>query len=1177
MPEQPRIGSLLGKLPACAPQLAALLRAGLVTLQEPTTAADARSSELPAPTLAPPPSRLSILPVQPASLPPRLSDLETQLPQATDPDGARLRPGGGGGGATEAIPKVRATRFPKQHAQALSDPLHEVESELQECTEPAERSRLFAQLAELWEQRIGSLEEAARYYREAASSSPDDHAAQLRAAHACARAGHGELALRYTAACLAPDAGAGATLRAQTQRLTAELYSRLGQTESVERVLREAAQEHTQASWPLLLLAASAHEQDDLAQAAQHTGSAAALERACGESERALALYALAYGWEPADPRLAVEYGDMLLQRQHPAAAIAVMTQTARSLEGAARSRLLREAARRAQAHCRHNLAAELWAVVIARDVQDAQDDGADTEAFDGLLACLPGAGGAAQRAAILESVLRPLSRRGRSQPLAQALRGASEALRELPAHAVTAAHYDALAQAPPQPEAWFEQCQQQTAQLHTILTQSMTGSERAQRFAELAGVRAAAGDWDAVASTCLAQLDLVPEDALASARLQAATRHGLADPELQRQALERLTETLAEPAPAWLMLGEQLDHEADSAGALACAQSALEHDPDAAAAALLALRHLQSVPPELAAPLIQQVRRLLASPPAVLFAIAQLDRDEAGSGRRREALTTLIELLPQFVLPRLVLLESDLEADAPEQTEADARALLLHAGVTPISSQLQRTIHALADRGHYAAAARLAEQWLETSPQPNPEFADHAYELAQISGEGALQRRALERIASTRGGAERARCLFQLALRHKAAGDRVAELRALLRAAALPQARPQALQQLGLRLAELGDLPRLLMVLSMRLSLATSAKERRSLLFEMACASVHFANDRERAANYLRSYIEECHGERKALLFCLGALFAIGDPAWAFDTGRILALEQPAEIGAALLLWLAQKAEAGAASLETAWSLASQGATHFPASAELLLLAERLALMRQDQPGALALYQALIADAWGTHGKRALHYRAGRWLERSGDPAAALAQYQLAFDVSPTQGVVYAALSRCAHGTHQPEQQLAALHRLIQQPRNERQRVELYSQAVELCAQDCQDPRKALFLLCEAEASVPLGALDAHTLEIAAQLDPADDEGSIALHELLRMRAERIEQLWEPEAKAEALFHLALLQERACHDPGAAARTLQPLVTGPFAAAVSPAKREQASTQHARLTRSVA
>jgi tetratricopeptide (TPR) repeat protein len=326
-----------------------------------------------------------------------------------------------------------------------------------------------------------------------------------------------------------------------------------------------------------------------------------------------------------------------------------------------------------------------------------------------------------------------------------------------------------------------------------------------------------------------------------------------------------------------------------------------------------------------------------------------------------------------------------------------------------------------------------------------------------------------------------------------------------------------------------------------------------------------------------MRSYLQECHGERRALLFCLGGLFALGDSAWALRAGGELAHEQPPEVGASLVLWLVQRASSSPSTAAVALSLAAEGAKHFVRSTELLLLAERLALEQRDQASAEELYRALIADAWGMHGRRALHYRAGRWLETFGDTQAALAQYQHAFEISCSQGVVYAALTRCARALNQPERVFAALYQLIQQPESERRRAPLFAEAVGVCLHECGDPAQALALLFEAESSVPMGALDPLTIEVATHLGDHDDDAAIMLHELMRIRAERIESIWDPDSKADALMNLAQLQEAAGKDVAAAARTLDALLSGPLSSELSANKAEQARAHHARITRDVA
>ena len=75
---------------------------------------------------------------------------------------------------------------------------------------------------------------------------------------------------------------------------------------------------------------------------------------------------------------------------------------------------------------------------------------------------------------------------------------------------------------------------------------------------------------------------------------------------------------------------------------------------------------------------------------------------------------------------------------------------------------------------------------------------------------------------------------------------------------------------------------------------------------------------------------------------------------------------------------------------------------------------------LRATNAARWTLYTDLLASAMGPHGRRALHYRAGRWLERAGEPGEALGHYQRAFELAPGAGVAFVALERAARAARQ-------------------------------------------------------------------------------------------------------------------------------------------------------------
>jgi len=1155
LPDKPVVAALLAKLPACAPHIAALLRAGLAVLE--TASPGRATSSLPAPTLPPPPSRFSRLPLINWASKPISTE---QMPAAVSGRRIRLEPGGAGDRIDE-IPEVAKVVWPKR-LSALADPLREPELELVEEVEPARRAGLFMKLAELWEQRIGSLEEASRNLREAAAAQPEAASLLLMAADACARVGHGEVALRYAGAAL--PLCSDAAQRARAQRLIAHLHERLEQHDAAVFCLTEAASEHAGEAWPHERLAQLALERDQLTLATAHLRAAANAE--CVRApRRALAMYALAYGWDPRDAELAGEYADALQALGHPEAAIAIVAQTARNAERGTDPELLARAARRAERHGRSDLAAELWLehLSLAPDTRAA---------WESLETCLAGPDTAAKLAVVRESRARLAAT---AAERAERLLSASRALDRFPSERAAAERYARLAELarraePPAPGQELD-ARSEAGRVRRLARREESAEAQQALLRQLAGLYAEAGEPRGVVSACLELLALDGDDPIAAARLWLAAAQ-LTDAVVRSEALTMLTRVQSGRARARMLAGLAREQERlnDFDAALAAAEASLFIDGSGADAVLIALGHLHRGTPERALALLAQAQRTLAAPPAVLLSTAEAAAAAGDTIQARRALEQLLEQLPDHAPARSLLLEQLLAGDDAASIAACARALVSHCSSLQLDRQAHDAARRLAELGEHAAAAELAEQLLCRHGRLDAELADFAYELAHESGQGALQIRALERAASAHSGAARAACLFQLATRHAAGADRVAELRALLRAAALPEGRARALEQLGPRFAELGDLERLLTVLSLRLDATADPAARRALLFEMACAAVSFSEDRVRALSFVRSMLVESGGERQALLYGLGAVFALGDASWALSAARELALEQSPEVAGALFLWLAHKAELGEHGTELALSLALEGAERFPATGELLVMAERLTLARGDKSGALALYAALLASSCGAHGQRALHYRAGRWLERFGASLEALDHYQQAFDLAPSAGVVFTALVRCARSAGELEVLLSAQHNLSLLATSERQRTGLLSAAVHTALHELHAPARALELLLEAEAFIPIGELDTLIIEAARAANPSDSEAS--LRELVKLRAERIEQLWDRDARADALLGLARLWSSALGDAGAAALTLRGLIEGELAQQLSAAQLQRARAEYDRL-----
>jgi hypothetical protein len=1153
-PERAVVSALLARLPACAPQLAALLRCGFARLSAPGRTPTRSLSKTG--TLPPPAPRLSMM-IEPAPrptprpeppLPPTAAERAERGPRL------QLEPGGSGV-PIEAIPSIAAKAWP--HArEAPHDPLRELELWLaNQAGTPPRRAQTYVALAKLWEERIGSLEEATRALREAVAADPDDAALMDLAAGSCFRLGQGELAVRYASAAVL--ATPEASERARRYQLIARCEQARGRLDNCIQALSEAAAEYPEEPAPHESMAQILADRDQLPLAAAHARMAASYY-AAREPERALTLHALAYGWHPIDAQLAAEYGSALEAHGRPEAAVAVLAQTARNLSGRERRAALEQAARLAEHHDRRDLRAELLLEIY-------DEDPSYIAIHAGLDASLDRPGLEAEHAALLEVLARRCSDARKPSLLVRAgealarIDGERQAsLRhlwlawQLDESALSKEQFERLVATGSDLNTWPLDPGSLIQALDAELLAAASGKDQPLLLGRLAALRAERGDSRGVASACLRLLSIQPDHAMAAARLWRAAAD-LPDAVLRREALIWLGRMRAgrEQGRALAVLSRQLENMADFDGAVSSAEAALEQDDTAADAAMIALRHVHRLEPARAVTLLRRARTLLAGPPLLLLSMAEAAAAGADRDTQQQALAELSAALPFLFQPRARALEALLTEADSEAIRQQSEALLEHCAGPEVFELARSAVARLAELGENAVAARLAERVMCCQGQIDPADADRALQLARRTGDAALLRAALERAASVHEGAARLDCLLQLAAQHRAQGDAVAEVRALLRALPLPDEQRRALARLTDCFAEQGDKDRLLTVLTLRLDATRDPDARRAQLFDMACAARTYGDDRAAVAEYMSALIKESVSERHWLLFALGGLFTLGDAAWATGTAREIAQNLAPEVSGVIYLWLAHKAELEGDSTELAMQLAAEGARRFTSVGELLLLAERLTLAAHDKRCALGLYTDLLAAAMGPHGRRALHYRAGRWLERAGEPGEALTHYQRAFELAPGAGVAFVALERAARTARQLHVLVDAQRVLAATLRDERARSELLESAARSCLHDLDDPARALEILLEADVFAPPGRLDPllqEALEALTRRDQAAARG--ALESVLHAREARAEQLWHGEVKAELLLSMARMRLSVGAEPATALEAFERVLT---------------------------
>jgi len=213
------VAQILARHPGAAARIAALVRGGFATLG---------SADRP-----PAPRRSSMLPPARTSLAPPRAPQRELVPGAEVPTRASL-----------ATPLPALTIFPPA-SQKLDDPLLPVErriAQLEQSGAPgAARAAEWKRAAQLWQRHHGSLEEAARAYREAAAADPRDREALRQATALCAATGELELARAYARATTAASSQADAKARAAALREEARLAERAGDVEDALAKLEASA------------------------------------------------------------------------------------------------------------------------------------------------------------------------------------------------------------------------------------------------------------------------------------------------------------------------------------------------------------------------------------------------------------------------------------------------------------------------------------------------------------------------------------------------------------------------------------------------------------------------------------------------------------------------------------------------------------------------------------------------------------------------------------------------------------------------------------------------------------------------------------------------------------------------------------------------------------------------
>jgi hypothetical protein len=659
---------------------------------------------------------------------------------------------------------------------------------------------------------------------------------------------------------------------------------------------------------------------------------------------------------------------------------------------------------------------------------------------------------------------------------------------------------------------------------------------ERVRLLSRLAAVHTVREDAAAVAAACESLLSIDQASSIAIARLLRAARklgdarrlvrahtlrvqfleqHGAGD----RRARARALAQLARAEEHAGMLDQAAEH----------AVEAVRHDEHAADAGLLLLRHSRRVEPAAAHAALSALRNAIGGSRTLLANLTHMAQAAEDEAAQRELIETRVALLPSDPAAhraRLLLLA---QGNEPKPLlDAALIALTLIPSVEVLDAS-----HAALDRlellGEHAAACTLALRIAEEQGRPDPELARRALTAAEKSRLPELMTSARELACAVAPLSERESALLELAAHHRARRAHAAEVRALLRVLEGENHQRVALERLRELFASGDDATRLLATVTLQLDAESAPPRRQELLLELATIAQLRQRDEESANHYIRMLVAEVVGDEAALRRALGTLLSLSeDPRHALERCQSIADACPPALASRIYLWCAITAEQRLGDPELALEVARAAALRWRSYGEPLLLMERLTLETKDAVNAMRGYDALIALASGPHGRRALLYRAGRWLERAELLDQALARYEQAFELAPTTGAAFRALSRVARQTGRLERIVPCYERLADQVREARMRFNLLSTAGELCLNELHDARRGLHLLLRANAISERFELDDRVLEASRGLALREPEVARGvLEDYTAQLSERAAQLWNQEDKVRCLLRL--------------------------------------------------
>jgi hypothetical protein len=633
-------------------------------------------------------------------------------------------------------------------------------------------------------------------------------------------------------------------------------------------------------------------------------------------------------------------------------------------------------------------------------------------------------------------------------------------------------------------------------AALESLLRLEGHDAERAELLRRRAA-RAGAGAARAAAYLALiyherARGELEPALSAAQELVNGAAKHregllllqrlgtALQAPALERDALSRRIDAASDPrerARLLCLLARSYAEGGDPAEAARRAELALAADPRCAEAALMLIETHDMLDPPRRVAALRAARLVLGDTPQLLRLLAQACFGTADARGQLEALETLLRLCPFDPFPALGLAALRATGKDVHALSEAVRSLLAPERRADGSAEIARLcLSRLWALGERREAAELSICAADALGETGGELITWSLPYVREGDDARLGRAVLERLVARAQGDSRRAELRRLAHLCRTQGARTAELRVYLRLLAVEPDDAEALERLSAIYAETRELERLSAVLTLQLNAARDLAERREHLLSLALVALEMAAEPGSVQELVRAALEpepDATGVRDVPLPELkrgvGLLLASPAPRAAFDLLLELSEEASPVRSRQLLEEAIHVAEQDLHDSELALRAATLGLESHPFHVAFLLHFERLALELSDVATAREVYRHLADAALGMHGRRAVLYRASRFLERAGALEDALEMAEEAFMLAPSEGAILAALARYARATGAHEGLVRALLALAAEPMSNARRGELLSRAGGLCEDELKDLTRATQLHVQA------------------------------------------------------------------------------------------------------------